>query len=61
MKDETMTEKELAAKLQQLRRQVTELEKSDHERKQVKERVEHLNRMLRAIRNVNQLITKEKD
>jgi len=61
MKDETMTEKELAAKLQQLRRQVTELEKSDHERKQAEERVEHLNLVLSALRNVNQLITKEKD
>ena len=31
------------------------------ERKRVQERVEHLNAVLRAIRDVNQLITKEKD
>jgi len=31
------------------------------ERKQMKERVEHLNAVLRAIRNVNQLIAREKD
>ncbi len=30
-------------------------------RKQAEEKVKHLNRVLRAIRNVNQLITKEKD
>jgi len=31
------------------------------ERKQTEERIEHLNRVLRAIRNVNQLIAREKD
>ncbi len=31
------------------------------ERKQAEERIEHLNLVLRAIRNVNQLITKERD
>ncbi|MFC1853969.1 PAS domain S-box protein [candidate division CSSED10-310 bacterium] len=31
------------------------------ERRRADERIEHLNRVLRAIRNVNQLITKEKD
>jgi PAS domain S-box-containing protein len=31
------------------------------QRKQAEERIEHLNRVLRAIRNVNQLITVEKD
>ena len=31
------------------------------ERKKAEEKMEHLNRVLRAIRNVNQLITKEKD
>ena len=31
------------------------------ERKRAEEKLEHLNRVLRAIRNVNQLITKEKD
>lgn len=38
-----------------------ELNKEIDERKQMEERVEHLNVVLRAIRNVNQLFTKEKD
>ena len=61
MKDETKTKEELIKELQQLRKQVTRLEKSEHGRKKAEERIEHLNLVLRTIRNINQLITKKKD
>ncbi|MCL0056965.1 PAS domain S-box protein [Dehalococcoidia bacterium] len=40
---------------------VTVVSKDITERKQAERRIEHLNLVLRAIRNVNQLITREKD
>ena len=40
---------------------INELEASEAERKQAEKRLERLNLVLRAIGNVNQLITKEKD
>jgi len=45
----------------QMRIRIAELEKVECERQQAEERVEHLNAVLRAIRNVNQLMTREKD
>ncbi len=45
----------------QLRRCASGLGESKAERKSVQGRLEHLNQMLRAIRNVNQLITRERD
>jgi len=44
-----------------MRQQITELKKVEAERKQVEERLQRLTQVLRAIRNVNQLITREKD
>ena len=40
---------------------ITQLEAEITKRKQAEERLEHLNRVLRAIRSVNQLIIREKD
>ena len=40
---------------------INELKASEAERKKVEKRLEHLNLVLRAIGNVNQLLTKEKD
>ncbi|MBW2005179.1 MAG: hypothetical protein JRI72_11335, partial [Deltaproteobacteria bacterium] len=40
---------------------ILSLRKELAERKRVEDRVKHLSLVLRAIRNVNQLITKEKD
>jgi PAS domain S-box-containing protein len=44
-----------------LKARIKELEKSEVLRKQTEEKIEHLNLVLRAIRNVNQLIIKEKN
>ncbi|RLD50148.1 MAG: hypothetical protein DRJ05_20010, partial [Bacteroidetes bacterium] len=44
-----------------LARDITERLLAEQERKQSERRINHLNRVLQAIRNVNQLITKEKD
>ena len=44
-----------------LKESFAELEKRLVERQRAEERIEHLNAVLRAIRNVNQLITQEKD
>ena len=52
---------ELKSELLKLRTKVSKLKKSNIEHKQAEERITHLNLVLRAIRNVNQLIIKEKD
>jgi len=56
---------ELARLNEQLEQRVRErtagLAKANEELKQADERIRHLNLVLRAIRNVNQLITKERD
>ena len=44
-----------------MRQRVAKVEVADTERKQMKQRIEHLNLVLRTIRNVNQLIAKEKN
>jgi len=51
----------LVSQVAALRRRIAELETSEAQLKQAKEKIGHLNLVLRAIRNVNQLITREKD
>ncbi len=46
---------------EELEQRVKELEKEAARRKRAEVRIEHLNAVLRAIRNVNQLIAREKD
>lgn len=46
---------------EELEQRAKELEEEAVKRKIAEERIEHLNLVLRAVRNVNQLITKEKD
>ncbi len=46
---------------EELERRVRELDEESVLRKKAEERIEHLNLVLRAVRNINQLITKEKD
>ena len=46
---------------EELEQRVKELEKEAAKRKRAEVRIEHLNAVLRAIRNVNQLIAREKD
>lgn len=47
--------------LEQLQWRVAELKRAEIERRQAEGRLEHLNRVLRAIRSVNQLITRERN
>jgi len=61
MKDKDKTKEQLLYELAKLRQRCTELEASETERKQMEEKIIHLNKVLRSIRKVNQLITKEKD
>jgi len=61
MKDENKTKDELIKELKGLRQRVIELKESEIECKQAEERINHLNLVLLSIRNVNQLITREKD
>ena len=61
MKDENKTKDELIKELKVLRQRVIELKESEIECKQAEERINHLNLVLLSIRNVNQLITREKD
>jgi len=44
-----------------LRQEVAELKQENADRKKVEEQVQHLNLVLRAIRNVNQVIARETD
>jgi hypothetical protein len=57
----TMNKAELIKELEKLRAAVAKLRKPQAERKQAEERTKHLILVLKAIRNVNQLITQEKD
>jgi two-component sensor histidine kinase len=52
---------EMAAKLEKSHISVENLQKEVFERKQSEEREQHLSGLLRAIRNVNQLIVRERD
>ena len=62
MKDQDKTKDQLISELAEMRQRIAELEAADTtERKQVEEKVEHLNLVLRGIRNVNQLLTRERD
>jgi len=61
MKDEKGPEKRLTEELDRLRQRVAELEGLEAGRRWAEKRIEHLNEVLRAIRNVNQLITREKN
>ena len=59
--DEHKTREQLIEELADLRQRVTQLEASEDQRKQAEARIEHLNLVLRAIRNVNQLVAREKN
>lgn len=61
MKDKDKTKEQLIDELEEMRQQTTELKRTEAERKQAEQRIEHLNSVLRAIRGVNQLITRKKD
>ena len=61
MRDEDKTKKQLINELVETRQKIGRLKACENECKQAQERIEHLNLVLHAIRNVNQLITKEKD
>jgi PAS domain S-box-containing protein len=61
MEEEHKAKGRLIAELAELRQRVAELEMADAERRRAEEGLEHLNLVLRAIRNVNQLIAREKD
>ncbi len=61
MKNEKKTEAELIEELGEARRQIAELKDAHARFEQAEERVRRLNMVLRAVRNVNQLITQEKD
>jgi PAS domain S-box-containing protein len=54
-------EQRVAARTAELRRANEDLRAEIAERERVEEHIKHLNRVLRAIRNVNQLIVQEKD
>ncbi|MDY6875442.1 MAG: ATP-binding protein [Chloroflexota bacterium] len=60
MKDEDKTREQLVREVAELRQKVTELSVLEAD-KWVEEEIDHLNRVLRAIRNVNQLIVRERD
>ncbi len=61
MEEERKAKEQLINELAELRQRVAELEVADTGRKRAEEKLEHLNLVLRAIRNVNQLITRGKD
>ncbi len=61
-KDESVYLKEYNERLiNKLENKMIDLEKEITERKRAEERIKHLNKVILAVRNVNQLITKEKD
>jgi len=61
MIDERKNKKQLIKEIDDLRCQVDILKKYKTDQQQAMEKVEHLNLFLRAIRRVDQLISKEKD
>jgi len=60
-RDEEKTKGQLLAEAREMRKRLAELEKTETARLEAEARIRHLNLVLRAIRSVNQLITKEKD
>jgi signal transduction histidine kinase len=61
MKDEKKTKSQLICELEDFRGRTARLEASEAERKRAEAKLRHLNALLRAIRNVNHLIAREKD
>ena len=61
MKDQERTKKQPTNELIKLRQRITELEKSEIKYKSAEERIKLLNSTLKAIRNINQLIIREKN
>lgn len=61
MSDEHKTKKQLIKEMDELRSELTILREQEVERQQTTQRIEHLNLILRAIRRIDQLISKEKN
>ncbi|MFZ5515972.1 MAG: PAS domain S-box protein [Candidatus Zhuqueibacterota bacterium] len=61
MTDNHKSKSQLVAELHTLRQRISDLETRPFPGDSPERRIQHLNRVLRAIRNVNQLITKEKN
>jgi PAS domain S-box-containing protein len=61
MKEEYKTKEQLVDELAEMHQRLAELGATDTKRVLAEEKTEHLNLVLRAIRNVNQLITRERD
>jgi len=61
VKDEKKTKDQLIKELEVSGQRIAELQKLETEHKRAEERIAHLNLVLRAIRNINKLITKQKD
>jgi PAS domain S-box-containing protein len=61
MKDEKSTTEQLIDELEASRHTIAELKKLEVERKRAEKRIAHLSTVLRAIRDINKLITKQKD
>jgi len=61
MNQEHKSKDTLVNQVAALRQRIAELETSEAQLKQAEQRIGHLNAVLRAIRSVNQLITREKD
>ena len=61
MKEQERTKKQPANELTKLRQRITELEKLKNKYKSAEERIKLLNSTLKAIRNINQLIIREKN
>jgi PAS domain S-box-containing protein len=61
MKAAKKSKAQLIEELDVLRDRIDKLEKLEAERKRAEERIEHLSTVLRAIRNINKLITRQKD
>jgi len=61
MKVEDKTDAQYMNELEELHQHISQLEAAETGRKRAEEKIKHLNRVLRAIRDVNQLLIREKD
>ena len=61
MNDSSKTKSQLMKELDAMRGRIEEIERADEARREAEEKIGHLNAVLHTIRNVNQLILKEKD